>query len=291
LVIEAPASPETVTAQVSDVVYRQMIRPLAAIRSLQDITVHYKPDYRKAFDLLIPANTIFLQVSFDQGYFFCTARSEENSFWDHYDVAVCIRDQDKNGEAEEGYVAARYPHRLRSVLELGGDIANVTPQVIRASYEDVPVEALPRFTLRIILGRTGGILSAKRPAVSLRMCAPLEIVVPLAHQEAKDMCAYLDWVTSGLQNSRVGSDVVSNDFTSEGDVSWGPLKVHLKEEGNGSVSVTTIVPISPGPAVLYDRGEMLTGTDFANAVPIVHLQHGKIRRRKKEQTTAIGDKI
>lgn len=256
LVASPPAISSKVNARDGDVVYRQILRPFSGLRSSAAFRVQFTPeDYRKGYDIDVPAGTIFLTTIVSGQQLFCAARSFENSIWDTVEAAVCLQDINADGVADRHVVFGRDTRRVRHIYEFTGDIKNAPFKAVAVAYEGIPVDALPQIRIEALAVRKGGLNFGSRWALEMRAYVPAEIATELEDDVPYSFVGWDGDQADYISRTQVRADV-DVDKSGTATVRWGAFSFSVSDESRDFLSVKALTGLPVGLIAEAGEGEI-----------------------------------
>lgn len=233
VVVAAPAAVETPIG--SGRLFTQAVRPASAVRTTSDNQISYVARLvdRKMFGgggLTLPANTLFVQATFDGQTAYCAAVApKKENLLTFFDVGLCLRDRDADGVFDEQMVFEP-TQRMRTAYEITPGAALGGPPSwapAKVAYAAVAAADVPSGELRISY-EASRINVRGRGALRLELCWPDVLVVPGAVKAGQALCGIL--APAGAMVARQGDEVRFHARgTSDQTLAWGRVAVRLTD--------------------------------------------------------------
>jgi hypothetical protein len=275
---------DSVGLQTGAVLYRQALHPLAAIRTPSPVPLHYAAGKLSGnLDVTVPAGAVFLSTVFDNSLYFCSAQSLQNSFLlGVVEVALCLRDTDNDGVADQQIVLGNGGYRVESVFDLVGEQKNVSVTPVSIAYQKISSQELPELALKMSVERAAGLFRSGW-AVTLQVCVPAEFSTA-----PKDgvRCAYVDWKDADVVDTvsvAATKGSIKFDAGNVATVQWGPVALSLQRQAGEMVAVKSVREVPQGTIALIGKGKLeeqgavAPVVDFLNEAPIPALMETDAR--------------
>ncbi|HKY18042.1 MAG TPA: hypothetical protein VJL82_03850 [Rhizomicrobium sp.] len=274
-VMVEPAQSQSATEQDGQILLAQALRPTSAATIQKDITIHFQSSSGQEFgggsptwDFTVPSGSTFIGAISGKDPYYCASKSMRDAFFTHYDVAICLRDANRDEMFEQVIVVDEGLHRIRSPFEIkyldGGQV-----QTVAVPYSKLAGDSIPAAEIRITYKYTGNFLT-KLPKLKFGICWPWSLPLPTDGVTTDVNCGSTDWLINGRQHLAL-EYALTGDTRDRGIVTWGPLTVTFSLNADHSIKANSSA-LPTGLAVLFNRGEFYLRGDNRNETSILHLQ-------------------
>jgi len=268
------AAPAATKADGRQIVLSQPLRPVAAVRTEKDVAVHFKSGIGQGltpggpdWDFTIPAGAILIGAISDRKQVYCASKSLQDSFFVHYDVGLCLRDDNDDGIFDSLVAVDGGLLRIRSPIEIKYLEDGATQQAA-VPYTKLDRSAIPTFDIRISYQYRGNFLT-KLPQLDLGICWPESLPLSTEGVTTDVTCGTSDWLLEGRRQAMLNIPLI-RDIARKGMVTWGPFTVTFSLNPDNTINAH-VEPLKTGPAMLYNRGDVYIGGNTRDAFSILHL--------------------
>jgi hypothetical protein len=275
--IEPPLVQDVPESKDDNPLYEQVLRPTGGIVTKSDFPVHLENPRtsllegppKGPFDFVVPAGTPFVKALWRGREIYCTLYNvKEGTFGGYYDAGICLGDADADGNMHSLYLAAEWPFRIRSVIDIQR-LSDDAPKPINVASGKLSTADTPAFELRALQVQSKG-LFVTAPIILLELCPKGAVV-------RRDVCNQMDWVVNapGARASRRGIAYLPAIKPGDRDkISWGPIELSYEVLPGKSLQTRSESILPQQLAYLINIGHTWFGSNQKDGVSIIHLVNG-----------------
>jgi hypothetical protein len=276
VVIEAATLTGGDALKPQDVFYEQTLRSAKAVRLKSDLHLTYKTHSRfwgslaPASDnpLTVKAGQLFVVAQRAQIEIYCTTVSDRtgDTLGRVYEIAVCLKDGDKDGVFDAALNFESYPYRARVPYEIGAFWRDDW-QAVSAGYEALAPAEIPavrltfRYRLHTVESAILSALGVRTAHLETAICWPEALLAQTAGRNG--ICGTMDWFAL--------KDEIPTDAKAKGTLSASGMTVDYERNPDGTLRARVPVPLAAGPAMLSTGMWLVLGTELREGILTVKL--------------------